>query len=183
MSYVKENLSKGEKIIYTTSLHWILFFESAAIIAIGVSIFTLSSIYGGSAKRYLDYVGWGILLFGAGKFLIELIRHNSSEFGVTNMRVIIKTGVLSRTSMAMPLSKIESVEVEQSIWGRILDFGTIHITGTGTATSKFDWLSRPGTFRKKMQLVTGESEVSDDSDGLEGSDEPIKPQKRRLRRR
>jgi uncharacterized membrane protein YdbT with pleckstrin-like domain len=178
MSYARENLSAGEKIVYRTSQHWILFIESVSIILTAVVIFYLSIEYGGDTTPYINYLGYGTLFFGLMKFSHELIRHHTSEFVVTTERVIIKVGVLKRTSLAMPLSKIESVEVNQTLMGQILDFGTIHITGTGTATSKFELISHPGMFRRKLQLA---SEM--DEQDVDVTEAQTQRQVRKLRRR
>ena len=136
MSYAKNNLSINEKVIYSTRLHWIIFIESASLLTIGLIV---------------SYVGFH---FSGVKFLIEFSRLRSSEFVVTTKRVIIKVGVLQRKSLSMPLNKIESIEVDQSVMGRILNFGSINITGTGTAASRFDLINNPSMFRRKMQIAS-----------------------------
>jgi uncharacterized membrane protein YdbT with pleckstrin-like domain len=163
MSYVKESLTKGERIIYTTNLHWIIFMESLSIIIIGLFISYLGVIYEailGSFKTWLEYIALAVLVVGGVKFLLELIRHNTSEFAVTTERVVIKVGVIQRKSLAMHLTKIESIEINQSIIGRIFGFGSISITGTGNAESDFDLLRNPNKFREKMQWIA----ASDDNE-------------------
>jgi uncharacterized membrane protein YdbT with pleckstrin-like domain len=184
MSFAKENLSKGEKIVYHTQQHWVLFIESVSIILTGLLILYLSYTYAGEATQYVNYLSYGTLLFGLGKFVIEYIHHHSSEFVITTERVIIKVGVFKSTSLAIPLSKIESVEVNQSFFGQLLDFGSIHITGTGTATSKFEFMNHPGMFRKKIQLAS-EMEESAHNGGTKTEEETESTPKstRRLRRR
>jgi len=61
----------------------------------------------------------------------------SSEFAITNKRVIIKVGLISRKTLEMNLSKIESVNVDQSILGRILRYGTLTVIGTGGTRETF----------------------------------------------
>lgn len=178
MSFAKDNLAKGERIIYKTSLHWIVFLESGFILLTGLAIFYLGQSNSkslGEAVVYIDYLAYIILAYGVIKFMIEFILHSSSEFVVTTSRILIKVGVLKQTSLAMPLSKVESIEVVQSILGQIFGFGTIHITGTGTATSKFDLISHPVTFRRKMQLASNTG--PDEEREIE-----LKPSYRRKRR-
>ncbi|MCU0447648.1 MAG: PH domain-containing protein [Microscillaceae bacterium] len=182
MSYAKNNLSPGEKMVYRTSQHWILFIESISIILTALLIFYFSTVYiGGEGAVYVNYMAYATLFFGMFKFGHEYIRHHTSEFVVTTERVIIKIGVFQRTSLAMPLSKIESVEVNQTLMGQILDFGTIHITGTGTATSKFELINHPGTFRRKLQLASEMDE--EDKEVTEAQTHQEQRQVRRLRRR
>ncbi len=84
-------------------------------------------------------------------FIKPIIDKWSSEFAITNKRVIIKTGLISRKTIEMNLQKIESVNVAQSILGRILGYGDIVIVGTGGTREKFKRIRKPITFRKKFQ--------------------------------
>ncbi len=87
-------------------------------------------------------------------FLSPLIAIYSDEFAITNKRVIIKTGLISRHTLELNLTKIESVNINQSIWGRILDYGSIQIIGTGGTKETFINISRPLEFRKKFQELS-----------------------------
>ena len=87
-------------------------------------------------------------------FIAPLIDKYSDEFAITNRRVIIKTGLISRKTFEMNLSKIESVNVDQSILGRILGYGTIGIVGTGGTREIFSKISHPLEFRKKFQELS-----------------------------
>lgn len=78
----------------------------------------------------------------------------TSEFAITNRRVIIKTGLIARRTLEMNLEKIESVTVDQSILGRILGYGNIQIIGSGGTRETFFKISRPLTFRKRFQELT-----------------------------
>lgn len=84
-------------------------------------------------------------------FIYSIIKQWTSEFVITNKRVIIKTGLISRHTLEMNLSKIESVNVSQSIIGRILGFGSITIVGTGGSTETFNNIKNPVEFRKQFQ--------------------------------
>ena len=182
MSYARENLFRGERIIYRTSLHWVIFIESFSILTLGLIITFYTERnrdFLGSSVSFIEYMYMGIFIFGGIKFLLEFIRLRTSEFVVTTDRTMIKVGVLKRTSTSMPLSKIESIEIDQTIIGRLFNFGSIHITGTGTAESKFDYLSNPHKFRRKIQLASGEG--SDDDIADEISNRPVKRRRRRRR--
>lgn len=84
-------------------------------------------------------------------WLFPLIKQKTSEFVITNKRIIIKIGFISRKTLEMNLNKIESVNVDQGILGRILDYGTITIIGTGGTKESFPDLSQPLLFRRKFQ--------------------------------
>jgi uncharacterized membrane protein YdbT with pleckstrin-like domain len=87
-------------------------------------------------------------------FIIPLIHRYSDEFAITNKRVIIKTGLFSRKTLEMNLGKIESVNVDQGILGRILGYGTITIIGTGGTRESFRDIRQPLAFRKKFQELS-----------------------------
>ncbi|HAS85406.1 MAG TPA: hypothetical protein DCS31_01200 [Candidatus Competibacteraceae bacterium] len=84
-------------------------------------------------------------------FLWPLFQRATSEFAITNKRVIIKVGFISRRTLEMNLNKIESVNVDQSFWGRIFGYGTIVVIGTGGTREPFQVISNPMAFRKKFQ--------------------------------
>jgi uncharacterized membrane protein YdbT with pleckstrin-like domain len=84
-------------------------------------------------------------------FIAPLIDKYTDEFAITNKRIIVKTGLISRRTLEMNLSKIESVNVDQGILGRILGYGTIRIIGTGGTKEAFPKILNPLEFRKKFQ--------------------------------
>ncbi len=87
-------------------------------------------------------------------FIYPLILLKTNEFVVTNKRVIIKRGWISRKTLEMNLNKIETVNVDQSIWGRIFGFGTLTIIGTGGTREVFDSIRNPIEFRKRFQELS-----------------------------
>jgi uncharacterized membrane protein YdbT with pleckstrin-like domain len=87
-------------------------------------------------------------------FIAPMLDRWSDEFAITNRRVIVKTGLISRKTLEMNISKIESVNVDQSIMGRILGYGTIQIIGTGGTKESFAKIRRPLEFRKKFQELS-----------------------------
>ena len=90
--------------------------------------------------------------------LLPLIDYWTSEFAVTNKRVIMKMGWISRRVLELNLHKIESVNVDQSLLGRLLGYGTITIIGTGGTRETFDRIAHPLPFRKAFQEQEGEFE-------------------------
>lgn len=83
--------------------------------------------------------------------ILPLIDYFTSEYVITNRRVIIKVGLIARNTLEMNLSKIESVNVNQSILGRILGYGSITIIGTGGTRETFYGISSPMLFRQRFQ--------------------------------
>lgn len=141
-NYVEQNLMQGEKVIYWAKLHKIIFVKPVILI-----LFGLASSWEGALvlwPRILTVISilWGISVF---------LNYRTSEFAVTNKRVIIKVGFIRRHSLEMLLTKIEMIAVDQGIFGRIFSYGTIVIGGTGGTKEKFYKLASALDFRKSVQ--------------------------------
>ncbi len=87
-------------------------------------------------------------------FIAPALSRWSDEFVITNKRIICKTGIISRRTLEMNLNKIESVNVDQSIFGRMFGYGTITIIGTGGTRESFPNIGHAVEFRKKFQEVS-----------------------------
>jgi uncharacterized membrane protein YdbT with pleckstrin-like domain len=87
-------------------------------------------------------------------FIAPMIDRWTSEFAVTNRRVLIKVGLISRRTVELNLTKVESVAVDQGILGRILGYGTIIVIGTGGTRERFENISAPLAFRHAVNLAT-----------------------------
>ena len=88
-------------------------------------------------------LGAVFLLYAAGIGIDRAIHYASSEFAVTNKRVVIKVGFINRKTLEMVLTKVETIRVDQSILGRVLNYGTIVVTGTGGTNEPFSVDSKP----------------------------------------
>jgi uncharacterized membrane protein YdbT with pleckstrin-like domain len=96
---------------------------------------------------------FGLLLlpaFGAGLllWLVAYIRIRSTELAVTTKRVIVKHGFIQRSTIEINLNKVESIQVTQSLLGRMFDFGTLVIAGTGSSHAPLEGIAEPLAFRK-----------------------------------
>ena len=83
-------------------------------------------------------------------FVHPILERISSEFAVTNKRVIWKQGIIRRSTGEMTLGKIENVQVDQGIAGRIFNCGTVALVGTGGTRESFNLISAPLRFRKAI---------------------------------
>lgn len=86
--------------------------------------------------------------------IIPIIRILTSEFAITSKRVIIKTGIISNNTFDMYISKIESIKVNQSLLGQILNYGTVTFIGTGGSRETFDNVSNPMILKNKFQELS-----------------------------
>jgi uncharacterized membrane protein YdbT with pleckstrin-like domain len=144
-NYVQSNLLPGEQVVYETGVHPIVFLPPAAFVIGGVVFGILGMPPAGAV-----FLAIGVVLF-AGAW----IRQWSSEFAVTNKRVIIKVGFISRRTIEINMSKVESVEINQDIFARLLNYGTITVIGTGGTKEPFALINDPLAFRRAVQSQQG----------------------------
>jgi len=140
MSYIGENLLAGERVVYRTSLHKIVFFWPVVIAGLALLVWSEG-----------EGAGMAILLIAIGVAVYAYLTYKSSEFGITNKRVLVKVGVFSRRSIEILLSKVEGIGVNQGILGKALDYGTIVVSGTGGTKEPFKNIASPFEFRKQVQ--------------------------------
>ena len=99
---------------------------------------------------YVFHVLLMFVLIGFVTVLGPIIRQLTTEMVVTNRRVIVKLGLICRDVMEMNLQKVESVSVQQGIWGRILGFGTVAVVGSGGSIEAVTYVTDPLAFRKAV---------------------------------
>ena len=148
MSYLDKNLVAGEQVVFRTRLHWIIYLKSIFVFILVLVISSSGVIY---QNNWLYGIAAIFLFIAIILFIASWIKYISSEFGVTNSRVLIKVGFISRNSLELLISKVEGIGVNQSIFGRIFNYGTIIVTGTGGTKESFSIISQPLEFRKKVQ--------------------------------
>lgn len=142
MSYVDKNLLQGESVMYHARLHWMIFALPFFIAILGGALAWLTSSW------YVVAVGLGLAFLTA---IPRFIRYSTSEFAVTNKRVIFKVGLINRHTLELVLAKLETIGVEQGITGRVFNYGTIIVTGTGGTKEPFRDIADPLEFRKHVQ--------------------------------
>lgn len=158
MSYIEANLVPGEKVIYITKLHWSVMLWN---IIWGCLLFTAGVflIYyvrahaeiGITNLHIMEIAGVVLLVCGLVLILVGRVRRSATEMAVTNRRVIIKRGLASRTTIEMLLSKVESIEVSEPAFGRMLGYGSIVVIGTGGTSEPFHKMAHPLEFRSQVQ--------------------------------
>lgn len=150
MNYIQKNLLSGEEIKYVARLHFFLFVQPIILLLIGA--FLASSPKEISAMTH--YAGLLILFFGIVSLLSRILIKVGSSYAVTNKRVILKTGVISRKAVDLVLAKCEGLHIKQSVLGRIFNFGTITVT-TGGASSTYPYIADPLAFRREINTQIG----------------------------
>lgn len=127
-SYVQGALIKGESIVYEARIslwtQWLILLAGLIL---------------------LPAFGLGLIFW-----LIAYVRYKTTEFAVTNKRVIAKSGFVTRRTVEMSLAKVETVQVIQGLMGRIFNFGTLIVTGAGNPQDPIDGVHNPMEFRRMV---------------------------------
>jgi uncharacterized membrane protein YdbT with pleckstrin-like domain len=146
MGYIEANLLPGETVVQRARLHWIVFLKAIAVFIVGLGLL------------YFDpkLIGAVVMAVGVLMALPPWIQRVSSEFGVTSKRVIIKVGVIQRRTLELLIRQVEAISVDQSLTGRMLNYGTITLSGTGGVKETFHNISHPLEFRRSIQSLSTE---------------------------
>lgn len=154
--YAAKNLLPTEQIVYTTRLHWIVYALPIVLFVSGAAI-VLISLTNVDHDTDNSKVWMLIGLFFIGLSLYSLLKRiafsMTSEFVITNKRILIKVGVLRRHSFELLINQVEGVGVDQGVIGRTLRYGTITISGSGGSKEIFPNIENPLEFRKQVQLL------------------------------
>jgi hypothetical protein len=146
--YIDDILQPGEKVLYSTSLHWIVYWPAivAWIVALAFLIWERFAV---DSTAIIVLLGLAMASALAALYWTfrAWFRRWITETDVTNLRVVYKTGFIKRQTFEMSLDKIESVDVNQSILGRILDFGDVTILGVGEGRKPIEAIASPLAFR------------------------------------
>ena len=127
MAYIDESLSAGEEITGLFEQHWVV---------------------------RIPMVLWLLLVITFPLAIYEYLRVRHTELGVTNKRVISKTGIISRKSEEMKLTSIETVEIDQSILSRMLGYGNIKVSGRGYSDVLFRNVDDPMGVKRAIESVS-----------------------------
>jgi uncharacterized membrane protein YdbT with pleckstrin-like domain len=152
VGYVERHLLPGERVVYRTRLHWVLFIKPVLLILVGVVLSVLLRQVADPA--WLWMIGAAILVVGLGWWLVHYVEVMTSEFAVTSSRLILKVGLISRYTTELLLTKVESIGVQQDLTGRVLNFGDLTVTGTGGAREVFRRVRDPIGFRNHVQQAS-----------------------------
>jgi len=148
-SYVDSVLAEGERIVYRAAIsHWKFFLSYLA-----GSLFLASAlgayIAGSRAGASLAMVAIALVI-GLALMFSAIIRRQTTELVLTDRRIIMKRGLVSRDTVEMNLNKVESLHVNQGLMGRILGYGDVTVVGTGASLEPLRGISSPLELRKKL---------------------------------
>ncbi|WP_298258429.1 PH domain-containing protein [Bradyrhizobium sp.] len=151
--YIDEILQPGEKVLYSTNAHWIFYLPAitAWIVALALLILSATVAAGIPSAVLAAWAGAVIAAIVAVYFTIRGWFHRlTTETDVTDRRVVHKTGFIKRRTFEIALDKIESVDVEQTILGRIFNYGDVTIMGVGEGRQTISTIASPLAFRSAI---------------------------------
>jgi len=150
MSYVRRVLQSGEIVAHLARLHPIIFLPAAFWFVVALVLLIAALTLSGDLRTGGEALAAFCALFAIASAVPAFVLWISTELAVTDRRVIYKSGLLARHTLEMNRSKVESVDVDQSLMGRLLGFGTIIVRGTGGSLEPIRMIGDPLTFRSHI---------------------------------
>ncbi|MGE5097862.1 MAG: PH domain-containing protein [Betaproteobacteria bacterium] len=131
MSYIDQSLIPGETVLHRARVTW---WSQAGLILLGIVLL--------------------VVAIGLVFLIMAWVNVKSTEIAITNKRIIAKFGFIRRSTVEIGLDKVEALRVEQGVWGRFLNYGTILISGTGSTVDPIRNIADPLVFRRKFMEAT-----------------------------
>ena len=151
MSYVKSVLQPGETIRFATDIHWMVYVPGVLLLVVAIVVYFLGAkLMGGEAGVVVKIVAAIVVAAAAVWLFLGWFKRLTTEVAVTNKRIIYKRGFISRYTIEMHLDKVESVDVAQSILGRIFGYGDILVRGVGASLEPLRNIESPIEFRNNV---------------------------------
>lgn len=144
MKFLTTYLQPEEEIMHRAKIHIFLFLQPAILLSIGYVCYL-------DDAQMTHYLGVTLLFLGLVSLVQRVLVKVGSIYAVTNKRVILKTGVISRRTVELVLAKCEGLHVSQNVLGRIFNFGTITVT-TGDAIKCYYYVSNPFQFKRVINI-------------------------------
>lgn len=188
MLYVQEVVTQGEKIVFGAQYHWMflvrgfislafywlaaflvlwvgvaayyypetqLVYLHKAITAVNMDIFVANVWH---LKMLWRMVAFSLILLGLFHLGMVFLVRATTEIAVTSKRLIFKRGWVARNVQEMAINNIESVAVNQSLFGRLLGYGSVDCFGTGDGDIDLpSMVDNPITLRRMIQMVQSEA--------------------------
>lgn len=149
--YIDDILQPGEKVLYSTNAHWIFYLPGIAAWIVAIAFAALSRWVLNNTSMLLCLAVAAVVAVIALYLTLRAWFHRwTTETDVTNLRVVHKTGFIKRRTFEMSLDKVESVDVDQSILGRILNYGDVTVRGVGEGAERIATIASPLAFRSHI---------------------------------
>lgn len=139
VGYTEQSLTSGEEIAYRSRYSRVIYVPGSVVL-IGAVLVAIAGITAAVIAAPI-----GLLML-----IAAFARSLGGEFAITSRRVICKSGIISRRTVELQLSRVESIAVDQDLGGRLLGYGSIVVTGSGGTKERFDNIADPMGFRRAV---------------------------------
>ena len=148
MRYIERILQPGERVVYTGRIHWIIYLPAGLMMVVALAALSRA----GAAGHAMNWSLVAAICAGVGGLaaISAWLKRWSTEIDVTDRRIVYKRGLIRRHTVEMNMDKVESVDVDQTILGRFLNFGNITVHGTGTGIETLFNVEAPLQFRNHV---------------------------------
>lgn len=152
MVYYTRVLQPDETVVHAGRVHWLIYWPGLFWVLVAIAIACIGAFVAGQQPQrdYCFYAAAAIAFVGVVMLIAEHMRRVSTEIVITDRRVIYKRGLLSRYTAEMNIAKIETVDVIQSLWGRLLNYGTVIVRGTGAGIEPLRNVADPIALRNAI---------------------------------
>jgi uncharacterized membrane protein YdbT with pleckstrin-like domain len=150
MSYVKRILEPGEIVTHVTRTHWRVYLPAILLLLLAIAVLAAANYVAPDLIVVPEIAAAILLVLAVVSWIPAFLHRWTTELAVTNRRIIFKSGLFRRHTMEMNMAKVESVDVDQSVIGRILGFGTVTIRGTGGGIEPMRNIADPIAFRNHV---------------------------------
>lgn len=149
--YIDDILQPGEKVLYSTNAHWVFYLPAIALWIVALVFLVLQRNTLNDGMSLLWLVLAALTAVAALIWTAQAAFHRwTTETDVTSLRVVHKEGFISRRTFEMSLERVESVDVQQSILGRLLNYGNVTVFGVGEGREAMKTIARPLAFRSAI---------------------------------
>ncbi|QIG95839.1 MULTISPECIES: PH domain-containing protein [unclassified Bradyrhizobium] len=149
--YIDEILQPGEKVLYSTNAHWMFYLPAIGAWIVVLVLLILSRMTAVDGLTLACLAAAAVVAVAALYWSVTAWFHRwTTETDVTNFRVVHKSGFIKRRTFEMSLDKVESVDVNQSIMGRLLNYGDVTIRGVGEGIETIKTIASPLSFRNSI---------------------------------
>lgn len=164
MSFIKNNLSEGEEVRVYGEIHPIIFLDTFIWILVSIVLVAYSSTLQNIGTSWIEYLAMGLAFVALMRLSKAAIYKLSTEIAVTNRRIIAKFGLIERSTIEIPLLKIESVIIDQSVVDRIFGSGSVGVRGTGTGMAPVRFIDNPIEFRNTLNKAIADRRAENQKD-------------------
>ena len=148
--YIDDILQPGERVLYSTNAHWIFYLPAIGAGIVAIFFLVVSRAFDGSLTLVCLALAAIAAILALYQMLTAWFHRWTTETDVTSLRVVHKTGFITRQTFEMSLDKVESVDVNQSIAGRIFNYGDVIVKGVGEGHEKIPTIASPLAFRSAI---------------------------------